>query len=45
MSFYEETEQRMAQGWECRRGEEYGVALRHTSELCLAVADRIIREL
>ena len=23
MSFYEETEQRMAQGWECRRGEEY----------------------
>ena len=25
--------------------EEFGVALRHTSELCLSVADRIIREL
>ena len=25
--------------------EEFGVALRHTSELCLEVADRIIREL
>lgn len=25
--------------------EEFGVALQHTSELCLAVADRIIREL
>ncbi|MBQ5405040.1 MAG: 5'-methylthioadenosine/S-adenosylhomocysteine nucleosidase [Oscillospiraceae bacterium] len=25
--------------------EEFGVALRHTSELCLAVADKIIREL
>ena len=26
-------------------GEEFGVALQHTSELCLAVADKIIREL
>lgn len=26
-------------------GEEFGVALQHTSELCLEVADRIIREL
>ena len=26
-------------------GEDFGTALRHTSELCLEVADRIIREL